>query len=172
MAARIEGLNRAARKLNNKLRKVRVGTAEAVRDAGLDVLGHAVADAPVDKGDLRRSGSLQWGGDVTMTPTIEVTKSGQEVPAYDVGGAGGGIIARGAKEVTKEGRSIEILDDGKVPDTAKPVVTIGFSVPYAAAQHEHVEYDHPGGGKAKYLQGALTRARLIEQIREKAKVSR
>lgn len=33
--------------------------------------------------------------------------------------------------------------------------TVAFTVPYAAAQHEHVEYHHPKGGQAKYLEGPL-----------------
>lgn len=30
-----------------------------------------------------------------------------------------------------------------------------FEAPYAAAQHEHVEYNHPRGGEAKYLEKTL-----------------
>jgi hypothetical protein len=31
-------------------------------------------------------------------------------------------------------------------------VTVGYSLPYALRQHEHTEYIHPKGGKAKYLE--------------------
>ncbi len=35
------------------------------------------------------------------------------------------------------------------------VGTVSFNTPYAAAQHEHVEYNHPLGGQAKYLESVL-----------------
>lgn len=31
-------------------------------------------------------------------------------------------------------------------------VKVGYSLPYALRQHEHPEYNHPKGGKAKYLE--------------------
>jgi len=31
-------------------------------------------------------------------------------------------------------------------------ITVGYSLPYALRQHEHTEYTHPKGGKAKYLE--------------------
>lgn len=36
-----------------------------------------------------------------------------------------------------------------------PSVTIGFYTPYAANQHEHTEYEHKDGRKAKYLEKPL-----------------
>lgn len=34
---------------------------------------------------------------------------------------------------------------------------IGFTEPYALKQHEELEYQHPKGGKAKYLEDAVNR---------------
>lgn len=31
-------------------------------------------------------------------------------------------------------------------------VRVGYSLPYALRQHEHPDYSHPKGGKAKYLE--------------------
>ncbi|MCL6611180.1 MAG: hypothetical protein K6T66_06545 [Peptococcaceae bacterium] len=31
-------------------------------------------------------------------------------------------------------------------------VKVGYDLPYAIVQHEHLEYQHPKGGKAKYLE--------------------
>lgn len=42
---------------------------------------------------------------------------------------------------------------------------VQFNEPYAAAQHEHVEYQHPQGGEAKYLEKAALEK--LEQIRER-----
>jgi hypothetical protein len=32
---------------------------------------------------------------------------------------------------------------------------IGFTAPYALVQHEHVEFEHPLGGEAKYLESVI-----------------
>jgi len=46
---------------------------------------------------------------------------------------------------------------------------VRFNTKYAAAQHEHVEYAHPQGGEAKYLEkAALEKA---EQVREQIAAS-
>lgn len=36
--------------------------------------------------------------------------------------------------------------------------TVSANTPYAARQHEELEYKHPGGGHAKYLEVPLKRA--------------
>ena len=147
MAARLEGLDDKIAKLNTKLGEIQGLTAEEVRTVGLAVLGQAVRDAPVDTGDLRRSGSLSWGEDVALTATV-ATKGGKEIPVYEVSGSGQ-LIARG----TGEGGT-EVVDGGDIPEGTKPVVTIGFGVPYAAVQHERDDFDHPKGGRSKFLQQA------------------
>ena len=67
------------------------------------------------------------------------------------------------------GGDTEIVDGGDIPEGAKPIVTIGFGVPYAAAQHERDDFDHPKGGRSKYLQAAVQDAadRLPEAIRKR-----
>jgi hypothetical protein len=150
MAARLEGLDEAMAKLNAKLGEVEGLTAEAVRDVGLAILGQAVEDAPVDTGDLRRSGSLQWGEDVELVATTATTKAGKEIATYEVTGTAGDLIAKG-----KGDGGVDVVDGGEIPEGTKPIVTIGFSVPYAAAQHEHDEFNHPRGGRSKYLQTAI-----------------
>lgn len=42
-------------------------------------------------------------------------------------------------------------EDIEKPDTAL-VVRIGYSLPYALIQHEDLQFHHPRGGKAKYLE--------------------
>lgn len=36
--------------------------------------------------------------------------------------------------------------------TEGTIVKVGYSLSYALRQHEHTEYNHPKGGKAKYLE--------------------
>lgn len=145
MAARLEGLDKALAQLHETMAKIESITAEEVRETGIAILAQAVEDAPVDKGDLRRSGSLQWGEDVELIASFGTSKSGKHVDTYEVSGNPGGLIAKGT----------EVVDGGQIPEGTKPVVTIGFSVPYAAAQHEGDSFDHPSGGRSKYLQTAI-----------------
>ena len=151
MAARLEGLDDKIAKLNAKLGAIEGLTAEEVRSVGLAVLGQAVRDAPVKEGDLRRSGTLAWGEDVTLAATT-VSKGGKDVPVYAVSGAGE-LIARGTD--TDGVAGTEIVDGGDIPEGTKPIVTIGFGVPYAAVQHERDDFDHPKGGRSKFLQQAV-----------------
>lgn len=38
-------------------------------------------------------------------------------------------------------------------------VTVSYDTPYAVVQHERTDYNHPNGGKAKYLEDPLNRER-------------
>lgn len=49
-------------------------------------------------------------------------------------------------------------------------VTVGYDLPYAMKQHEELGYNHPKGGKAKYLEDPFNEnaERYVEHIRKKA----
>jgi hypothetical protein len=133
----VEGIDKVARNINRQLEKMKEVSIEGLEEVGLDLLGKAVRQAPVDTGDLRGSGSVSFGGNVIAQGTKE-----------------GGVVATG-----KAGRS------------AKPEVTVGFSVPYAHRQHEDLEYHHPRGGKAKYLEDPLKQnaKQYVRHIAEKVR---
>lgn len=95
MSASLEGMNELENNFNKLLGDMDSVKNKSLQDIGLDLLGKAVDLAPIDKGDLRGSGSAQFEDDA---------------------------------------------------------VTVGFSEPYAISQHEHLEYEHPKGGQAKYLE--------------------
>lgn len=63
--------------------------------------------------------------------------------------AGGGEIASGQAD-----GSVSVRDSGVPEGQDDPAVIISFTAPHAVKQHEGVEYGHPKGGKAKYLQDA------------------
>jgi hypothetical protein len=55
---------------------------------------------------------------------------------------------------------------GKLRDTAKMAedaarlrVALSFGTPYAAYIHEHMEFKHPDGGQAKFLETAILESR-------------
>lgn len=41
---------------------------------------------------------------------------------------------------------------GSVTPSAKAEAVVGYSLPYALRQHEELGYNHPKGGKAKFLE--------------------
>lgn len=88
----------------------------------------------------------------------DLTEDGMEDITEDIGGRAvlkapikdGGLRGSMETEVFKEGDTV--------------VGEVRFTEKYAARQHEHVEYAHPQGGEAKYLEkAALEKA---DQIRE------
>lgn len=133
----VEGIDKVLRNINRQIARMKEVTVEGVEDVGLDLLGKAVRDAPVDTGDLRGSGTAAFGDNV---------------------------IAEG----TKEG---SVIVTGRAGRSAKPEVTVGFSVPYAHRQHEDLEYHHPRGGKAKYLEDPLKQnaKQYVRHIAEKVR---
>ena len=133
----VEGIDNVIRNINRQIGKMKEVSVKGVEDVGLDLLGKAVRDAPVDTGDLRGSGTAAFGDNV---------------------------IAEG-----DEDGNIDIV--GTASRKAKPEVTVGFGVPYAHRQHEDLEYHHPRGGKAKYLEDPLKQnaKQYVRHIAEKVR---
>lgn len=133
----VEGIDNVIRNINRQIGRMKEVSVKGVEDVGLDLLGKAVRDAPVDTGDLRGSGSVSFGDNV---------------------------IAEG----TKDGN---VIITGRAGRSAKPEATVGFSVPYAHRQHEDLEYHHPRGGKAKYLEDPLKQnaKQYVRHIAEKVR---
>lgn len=42
-------------------------------------------------------------------------------------------------------------------NSGKPEVHVGYNLPYAIVQHERLDFNHPMGGKAKYLEDPYNR---------------
>lgn len=106
------------RNMARLLSRVKGATREGVEDVALDLQNKAVSLAPIDTGDLRRSGYT----------TFEQTADGY-------------------------------------------IGEIGFGTDYALAQHENLEYRHPRGGQAKYLEQPFKEnlSRYVRHIKDKAK---
>jgi len=118
-----------------------------------DLLGRAMRDAPVDEGTLRASGSA------------EVYANGRAV------------ARRGFREVADQPEAPEMVErkvvEGGLGDAV--VGEVGFNTPYALVQHERLDFNHPKGGKAKYLESNLTQqadryqGNLSDHLREALK---
>lgn len=63
MSAELEGLKELEKNFNNLLSKMDKVNHDALQKAAIDLLGKAIDLAPVDKGDLRGSGTVKPDGD-------------------------------------------------------------------------------------------------------------
>jgi hypothetical protein len=97
-----------------------------------DLLGRAQRDAPVDEGTLRASGSAEITADGRLVAMIGFKRTGEGTDALE--------------QITKTGAGGGYVIEGR----------ISFNTVYALAQHERLDYAHPKGGKAKYLEDNLT----------------
>ncbi len=96
---------------------------KALRTGAEAILTEAIDETPIDTGTLRRSGTVTVGG----------LPDGAQVYAAAEAGA-------------------EMKDAFKKEAGKEKAIYISFNTPYARRQHEELDYNHPLGGKAKYLE--------------------
>ena len=101
---------------------------KALRTGAEAILTEAIDEAPIDTGTLRRSGTV----------TVGKLPDGERV--FEAAEAGNEMKDAFPEKIGKE-----------------KAVYISFSTPYARRQHEELEYEHPLGGKAKYLEDPFNR---------------
>ncbi|HHV98600.1 MAG TPA: hypothetical protein GXX36_03345 [Clostridiaceae bacterium] len=114
--------------IKEAVRIVEEAALEGLRTGAEKILTEAIDEAPVESGTLRRSGTVTIGSIPDGTQVYEAAESGTDMSdAYP-------------KPVGKE-----------------KAVYISFNTPYARRQHEEIGYNHPLGGKAKYLEDPFNR---------------
>ena len=119
---------------NNKWRiKEAVKIAEeaglkALRTGAEAILTEAIDETPIETGTLRRSGTVTVGGLPDGAQVYEAAESGSDMRNEFPG-----------------------------PEGKEKAVYISFNTPYARRQHEELGYNHPLGGKAKYLEDPFNR---------------
>jgi hypothetical protein len=101
---------------------------DAIWRTAEDALGEATRRAPIELGDLRASGAL--------TPIVN----------------GRRIEGEGSK-AQAEALITALVRAGRVVDMR---VEVSFNTIYAARQHEELEWKHPKGGQAKYLESVIS----------------
>lgn len=101
---------------------------KALRTGAEAILTEAIDEAPVDTGTLRRSGTV----------TVGALPDGEQV--YEAAASGS-----------------DMKDAFPGPKGKEKAVYISFNTPYARRQHEELDYNHPRGGKAKYLEDPFNR---------------
>jgi hypothetical protein len=119
---------------------------KALRTGAEAILTEAIDETPIDTGTLRRSGTVTVGALPDMTQVYEAAEAGSEMKNAFPG-----------------------------PEGKEKAVYISFNTPYARRQHEELGYNHPLGGKAKYLEDPFNRNKkkvlkyADEQIRKALK---
>ena len=101
---------------------------KALRTGAEAILTEAIDEAPVDTGTLRRSGTVTVGKLPDGAQVYEAAESGSDMKDAFPGPVG-----------------------------KEKAVYISFNTPYARRQHEELGYNHPRGGKAKYLEDPFNR---------------
>jgi len=122
---------------------------KALRTGAEAILTEAIDETPIETGTLRRSGTVTVGALPDGAQVYEAAESGTEMEdAFP-------------NKIGKE-----------------KAVYISFNTPYARRQHEELGYNHPLGGKAKYLEDPFNRnknkvlkyaAKQVKKALEKAK---
>jgi hypothetical protein len=149
----IEQLTRQLARDGEVWQRVQQAAVRGMIENTEDLLGRAMRDAPVDEGTLRASGSA------------EIYANGRAV------------ARRGFREVAGQPEAPQMVErkvvEGGLGDAV--VGEVGFNTPYALVQHERLDFHHPKGGKAKYLESNLTehadryQANLNDRLREALK---
>jgi hypothetical protein len=101
---------------------------KALRTGAEAILTEAIDEAPIDTGTLRRSGTVTVGKLPDGARVFEAAEAGNEMKDAFPG------------KIGKE-----------------KAVYLSFNTPYARRQHEELDYNHPRGGKAKYLEDPFNR---------------
>ncbi len=96
---------------------------KALRTGAEAILTEAIDETPIDTGTLRRSGTVTVGALPDGAQVYEAAESGSDMKDAFPG-----------------------------PEGKEKAVYISFNTPYARRQHEELGYNHPRGGKAKYLE--------------------
>ena len=101
---------------------------KALRTGAEAILTEAIDETPIETGTLRRSGTVTVGALPDGAQVYEAAESGSDMKDAFPG-----------------------------PEGKEKAVYISFNTPYARRQHEELGYNHPLGGKAKYLEDPFNR---------------
>lgn len=105
---------------------------------------------------------LKWFGDEFVARIEDAVRDGLVEIGTDLAG-------RSAEEAPVDKGDLRGNATVDVSQAQKMIVRVGYSLPYALRQHEELNYNHPRGGKAKFLEDPYREntGRYIEYIHHK-----
>lgn len=141
----LKGLNEVTEKVQEMVDILNKKSVEGLKDALLYVATESQQKAPVEFGDLR--GSV----------LVEID---------DVKVATGNGKSQATEPDSNNGLGITLSGES-VPENGT-VGRVSYNTVYAAVQHEQINYNHPRGGQAKYLEQVLIdeQNRILKTIAE------
>lgn len=149
-------LSSMTKKMNTLAELTKTSCVQEIYECLKDVLLESVPLAPVEEGSLRESGHVSVSGVRYITGTVD--GGTKELTSYDPGSV--------ASIVDFEiGYTVEDGGTGREGDVNQ----------YAIVQHEHVEFDHPNGGQAKFLEMPIRhhqpewKKRVAERVQREVK---
>lgn len=94
--------------------------------------------------------TLEWNGDAITKEIEKAARLG---------------LLESAADLTQESSDEAPVLNGDLRGDCKPdksdiqnlIVRVGYALPYALRQHEELSYNHPMGGKAKFLEDPFRR---------------
>lgn len=152
----LKGLNEVVEKIQNEVDKLQVKSTQGLADALLFVATESQQRAPVEFGDLR-------GSVLVEIDDVKIAKGTKSELTEDE-----------KRKIRKEGNyndtsgiGLEITSEGVLEKATKG--TVSYNTKYAAVQHEQINYNHPRGGQAKYLESVLieNKDRILNIIADK-----
>jgi len=148
----LKGLKELSRQLardGEVWKRVQQAAVEGMIENTEDLLSKAMRDAPIDEGTLRASGSA-----VVLANGKPVARRGTQAFKAEMGATvGEGRLPEMAEQGVEIGHRVTertAVAEGHLGDAV--VGQVGFNAPYALVQHERLDFHHPKGGKAKYLE--------------------
>ena len=156
--AGIEQLSRQLARDGEVWQRVQKAAVDGMVENTEDLLGRSMRDAPVDEGTLRASGTAAVyanGRAVARRGFHEVGSETFGMSREELAEVTGRFGHRGGAAMPQlEMRERRAVHEGGLGDAV--VGEVGFNTPYALTQHERLDFHHPKGGKAKYLEDNLT----------------
>jgi hypothetical protein len=134
----LEELSRQLARDGEVWQRVQQAAVKGMVENTEDLLGRAMRDAPVNEGTLRASGSAA----VYANGRAVARRGFREIGSEPV---------ESPERFEMQGR--RAIHEGGLGDAV--VGEVGFNTPYALVQHERLDFNHPKGGKAKYLEDNL-----------------
>jgi uncharacterized Zn-binding protein involved in type VI secretion len=132
--------------------RVQQALIRAMTENTEDLLGRSMRDAPIKEGTLRATGTA-----AVYVNGRPVARRGVQTLRLDTGG---GVSRARLPQMAQQGIEVEqrlaeggAIHEGRLGDAVIGIV--GFNTPYALVQHERLDFHHPKGGKAKYLEDNL-----------------
>lgn len=89
--------------------------------------------------------TFEWFGEAVIVATKQAARDSLVESAYD-------LAEKAAADAPIDKGDLRANAQVDVDNVESGEFSVYFDLPYALIQHENLDFNHPGGGKAKYLE--------------------